>query len=339
MAVAVGSTHGWSQEPRAFARPVMRTLAVGLVLVATACSASRVESQHPKPETSTTRAAPAAANRVPEPIQHLDIVGTEYKFGVEQKPAGALRPGWTEVRFHNNGGEAHQVMFARVKEGADPAKLAAAGAGDSSGAGAIEFVDMLGGVSYIGPGKETVAMVDLPKGLVLAMCYVPDRHGVAHALTGMTTALNVEGAPASGVPDASPTAPRRRDEDRPPVRGTIALAPDGYRIPRPLRRGWYHVVNTDIGAPGTGLHELALMRLQRSITSAEQRRLLDDIATNATPELKLTALGGLGALSPGFDAYLYLDLQHGHYLAVDFMPDARNPRPHLLDGYVTNFRT
>jgi hypothetical protein len=45
----------------------------------------------------------------------------------------------------------------------------------------------------------------------------------------------------------------------------------------------------------------------------------------------------MGALSAGFAGYLYLDLEPGHYLAVDFMPDPGDPRPHLLDGYVTPF--
>ena len=68
-------------------------------------------------------------------------------------------------------------MFAAPKPGVDLAALAQAGSGDSSGASAIEFVDMLGGVSYIGGGHEATAMVDLPEGIVLAMCFVPDPNG------------------------------------------------------------------------------------------------------------------------------------------------------------------
>jgi hypothetical protein len=227
-------------------------------------------------------------------------------------------------------------MFARLKDGVDLSELASAGAGDSSGATAIEFVDMIGGVSYIGPGKDITAMVDLPEGMVIAMCYVPDSHGVAHALMGMTTMLSVTAAPAS---KPAPTEKRGNGAARGPrVRGTIKLSPAGYEIPRSLRRGWYHVVNTDVGPTGTGLHELALMRLGHSIDHSALDRVLGDLAGNATPEVHLDALGGLGAISPGFDGYLYLDLPRGHYLAVDFMPDARNPRPHLLDGYATTFR-
>ncbi len=53
--------------------------------------------------------------------------------------------------------------------------------------------------------------------------------------------------------------------------------------------------------------------------------------------MDLVALGGMGALSAGFDGYLHLDLDPGPHLAVDFMPDPGEPRPHLLDGYATAF--
>jgi hypothetical protein len=149
---------------------------------------------------------------------------------------------------------------------------------------------------------------------------------------GMTTMLNVSAAGDSSVRPA-PSSSRAPST----VRGTITLGPDGYELPEPLDAGWYHVVNTDVGAPGTGLHELAVMRVARRLGATELERLLADIAANRTPAVELTALGGLGAVSPGFDGYLYLDLPPGHYVAVDFMPDARNPRPHLLDGYAAAF--
>lgn len=317
-------------------RRVRLVVALGVVLLTGACASDRAQSPHPArdPSGGSTAIARPAGAALPTAVQQVDIVGTEYTFTITPDPVRGLHPGWTEVRFHNRGGEAHQVMFARLKDGVDLSKLAAA-AGDSSGAAAIEFVDMLGGVSYIGPGKDITAMVDLPAGTVLAMCYVPDRRGVAHALMGMTTTLNVAPAtPSKTAADGEPGASGAPDAR---VRGTIELAHSGYEIPRPLRRGWYHVVNTDVGKAGTGLHELALMRLGHSIDRRALRRVLDDIATNATPEVRLDALGGLGAISPGFDGYLFLDLPRGDYLAVDFMPDARAPRPHLLDGYATTF--
>ena len=98
--------------------------------------------------TDALDAAPASdadSASLPVPVQELDIDGTEYTFTVSPDPAAGLKPGWTTVKFHNIGREAHQVMFARLKDGVDLAELAAAGAGDSSGAGAIAFVDMIGG--------------------------------------------------------------------------------------------------------------------------------------------------------------------------------------------------
>ena len=266
----------------------------------------------------------------PSPVQRLDVIGTEYAF--ELDPGATLRPGWTTVSFHNEGDEAHQVMFARLKDGVDPAEVSAAAAGDSSGSGVIEYVDMLGGVSYIGPDQSIDAMVDLPTGTVMAICYVPDPDGVAHGLLGMQSALTVdETSPTSPSPPTSP------EDEAPQVVGTIELAEDGYVIPDDLPSGWYRVVNTDEGVDGHGLHELAIMRLDRPLDDDEVDEVVAALAGNATPSVGIEALGGLGAISPGFEGYLHLDLGPGDYLAVDFMPDPGDPRPHLLDGYYATF--
>ena len=272
-------------------------------------------------------ALPAVAPEpLPVPVQQLEIDATEYSFTITPDPSGGLKPGWTLLNFHNRGVEAHQVMFAHIKDGVDLSTLAAAGAGDSSGAGAIEYVDMVGGVSYIGPGQDTTAMVDLTAGLVMAMCYVPDANGVAHALMGMTTALTVS-APADAT--ASPALEPSGQE----ALGTITLSQDGYQMPDDMGAGWYRVQNTD-----TALHELALLRLGKPIADEQTKLVVEDLAANKTPSVTVEAVGGMGAISPGFDGYLYLDLEQGEYLVVDFMPDPGRPRPHMLDGYYGRFR-
>lgn len=303
----------------------LATLAVAAIALATVgCGSDDAPSAA---VTAPTEPAPVVGT-LPAAVQTLTMVGTEYAFEIAE--AGQeLHAGWTKVTFDNQGDEAHQVMFARVRDGVDLAEVAAAAAGDSSGSKAIEYVDMLGGVSYIGPGQRIEAMVDLPEGVVLAMCYVPDHDGVAHALSGMQTTLAV--GPAAEPSDADPS----EEED---VVGVITMGADGYEIPDALPAGWYRVENDDAGdAPGEGLHELSILGLDQPLEDAALDQLLDDLATNATPAVELDALGGLGALSAGFEGYVYLDLDAGPYLAVDFMPDPGSPRPHLLDGYVTGF--
>jgi hypothetical protein len=297
---------------------------VALTLLAASCGADPGTSAG-SGSSSPGATEPAAPPRLPVPVQELEFDATEYSFEIRPDASTGLRPGWTLVRFDNIGVEAHQVMFARVKDGVDTAQLAAAASGDSSGASAIEFVDMIGGVSYIGASHETTALVYLPSGSILAMCYVPDGNGVAHALMGMTSTLNVSVEP-EGV---TSTAPALGDEQ---VLGTIELSADGYQIPEDLRTGWYHIENTD-----SVLHEMSLLRLARSITPEQTQVLVEDLAANATPQVGLEAVGGMGAISAGFDGYLYLDLTPGDYLAVDFMPDPGEPRPHMLDGYHHTF--
>ena len=336
-----------------------------LLLVAAACGSTSGDADPPDQEAVTTTSEPAPKDvgeeggrgdeagdddgELPATVQTLDITGIEYAFDIRGTGDDGLRPGWTRVRFDNAGIEAHQVMFARLKDGVDLAELGETAAGDSSGSAAIAYVDMLGGVSYIGPGQSIEAVVDLPEGTIMAMCYVPDADGVAHALSGMSTVLNVGPAAGEGSPPGAPVADESADDradesaddradESEAVVGTITMGADGYEIPDPLPAGWYRVVNRDPGgAPGEGLHELSILGLDEELDPAGLDRLLDELATNATPTVPLVALGGLGALSSGLEAYLYLDLEPGPYLAVDFMPDPDDPRPHLLDGYVTSF--
>ena len=82
---------------------------------------------------------------------------------------------------------------------------------------------------------------------------------------------------------------------------------------------------------------MSLLRLARPITADQTAVLVEDLAANRTPQVGLEAVGGMGAISAGFDGYLYLDLAPGDYLAVDFMPDTGVPRPHMLDGYYGTF--
>jgi hypothetical protein len=296
---------------------------VGLAVLVGACGQPGDDASSDAPSRSTP--APTAPVALPQPVQRLEIDATEYTFEISPDPAAGLQPGWTLLDFRNVGDEPHQVMFAQLKEGVDLAELAAAGANDSSGAAAIEFVNMIGGVSYIGADQETTALVNLTEGIVLAMCYVPDGRGVAHALMGMTTTMSVSAPATDGAPAPSDSGPEE-------VLGTIELAADGYEIPADLRAGWYHVENTD-----DALHELSLLRLGGSLDDEATGALVEDLAANRPPSVEVEAVGGLGAISSGFDGYVYLDLAPGDYLAVDFMPDPGEPRPHMLDGYFDRF--
>ncbi len=308
-------------------RPDGRRAATGLLTTALVVAVLTSCTTEPDPGSATTRStttarAPAPARElVPATVGDLDVVATDYRFAITPDPSQPVAAGWTRVHLRNDGREAHQIMFARIKDGVDMAELSKAAAGDSSGAGAIAFVDMLGGVSYIGPGHEITALVRLPAGTVMAMCYVPDAHGVAHALMGMTATLTVADAPAE------------RTRATAPVQGTIELAHGGYRFPKAMPAGWYHVVNTDEGDAGSGLHELSLMRLGEPLSDPKATRVVAALAANRDPGVALEAVGGMGALSPGFDGYVHLDLDHDPHLAVDFMPDPGEPRPHMLDGY------
>lgn len=305
-------------------------------LVVTACGSDGTTGGAASTAASTGPTASSAVT-APESVQHLEVEAVDYRFTFDP-PVEEVVAGWTSLTLRNEGAEAHQVMFARLKDGVDLAELSAAAGDDSSGAAAIAYVDMIGGVSYIGPGQEITAMVDLPEGTVMAMCYVPDAHGVAHALMGMSTLLEVGAATDDGADAVEATVGEGEGPDGGAVEGTIEMTADGYRLPEELSTGWYRVVNADTGVDGEGLHELSILRLDEPVPPGEVDALMQDLAANESPAVALDALGGMGALSPGFEGYLYLDLPAGDYVAVDFMPDPGEPQPHLLEGYYAAFQ-
>ena len=104
-----------------------------------------------------------------------------------------------------------------------------------------------------------------------------------------------------------------------------------------MPEGWYRVVNTDEGTAGEGLHELSILRLGAEVPDDEVDGLLDELATNAETRVAAGGGGRHGRPLPGFEGYLRLDLDDAPHLAVDFMPDPRQTRPHLLDGYYLIF--
>ena len=273
--------------------------------------------------------------RLPIPVQELEIDAGEYRFDIRPDPSGGLRPGWTKVTFRNVGGEAHQVMFARLKDGVDMAELAEAGPATPPGPGRSSS-------STCSAASATSARATRPsrwstspraRSWPCATCRPPTASRTL--LLGMSTVLQVSEA----TTDPAPVAPTTIGSGESPlVRGRIELAADGYVIPSPLESGWYHVENTDTDDPATGLHELSLLRLDRALDGDEVEGFVSDLAANRMPDVQVDAMGGLGAVSPGFDGYLYLDLDEGAYLAVDFMPDPGDPRPHMLDGYHASFR-
>jgi hypothetical protein len=62
-----------------------------------------------------------------------------------------------------------------------------------------------GGLSFLSAGRTAWALVDLPPGTYVALCYVPDREvGAPHALMGMIDVFSVGGGAAAEAAPATP---------------------------------------------------------------------------------------------------------------------------------------
>jgi hypothetical protein len=230
-----------------------------------------------------------------------------------------LTAGLVDVRLHNIGNVDHQVQFARLHDGITP-DFYYDSLVNSGGGTALVFADAMGGSNSVGPGGYQETWVNLPAGTYVAMCFQdgPPGSGPPHLFKGMFTSFTVTGRGNSAHPPGY-------------VRGTISAFTFGFDMPASIDgHGIYRFVNT----ADTDTHELTLLKL------ADGKHQADALAWLANPvgPPPFSSAGGNGALAPGGEAWVRLNLSPGDYLAACFVPDDEAPHlPHIELGMVHAF--
>lgn len=219
-----------------------------------------------------------------------------------------LAPGFTEVRFTNDGPSEHHMIVARLAPGKTMDDVMAAFEADETTV--PEWMTFVGLANSVRTGGSTGSIVDLQPGTHVAFCFIPAEDGVAHFAKGMTKVFEVAGTPTGA---AAPVAAAE-----------IRMHDFGYALPT-LTAGThvFHVVND-----GPQLHEAQVVRLDEGKTMAD---LLATLAPGYTGPEAATTIGGSGALSPGADNYWPVTLEPGTYVVLCFVPDATGA-PHFMQG-------
>ncbi|MCE7985511.1 MAG: hypothetical protein DYG89_30420 [Caldilinea sp. CFX5] len=269
---------------------VLITLAA-LVLLLTACVAV---------------AAPQPAAAIPE----ITIMTHEYAFDAPKEiPAGLVR-----VKLMDHGKEPHHVQFARLNDGVTLDQfMAALQKGEAE---AFPLITFPGGVAPIDPGSSASAVINLPPGNYVLLCFVPAADGLPHLAKGMVAPVTVVESntkPVEPVADA-----------------TVKLIDFSFILPTDIKAGKqiWKVVNE-----GSQLHEINLMKLADGKT-------LDDVAAwMAQPEgaPPFHNVGGYNALDAEKVGWMDLDLTPGQYVAICHVPDPASGKPHEALGMVLPF--
>ena len=173
----------------------------------------------------------------------------------------------------------------------------------------------IGGPNAPDPGSSTNATLKLAPGNYAMLCMVDVPGGVPHFMKGMMHAFT---AVASGAAAADASTPPTADID-------IAMADYGFKLSKPLTAG-HHVFAVTNNGPQ--MHEIEIIKLDSGKTA-------NDFAAwimNPQGPPPAHAVGGLAPEAPGQTGYFSADFTTGNYVAMCFIPDAKDGKPHFMHG-------
>ncbi len=288
-------------------------------------------TEAPKAATATATAAPTQAAAKP-----ATITASDYAFAVD----GQAVPGVQTITFKNAGKEDHELQLVSLDQGktlADVQKLL------STPGGAIpDWVKFNGGAWAIPAGSQSTMTAKLDAKSYILLCFVESADGKPHFAKGMVGALDVKGTESK---DAAPTA-------------TLSIEASEYAFKAPAEatagKATISLKNNGKESHFSGLirvpdgvpFEAFLKGLQTPPATATAAATASPkaspaatgtataAATAAAPAAPSGVSGGVGALSPGGQAWSTTDLKAGTYAIVCFIPDAKGV-PHAALGMVS----
>jgi uncharacterized cupredoxin-like copper-binding protein len=247
-------------------------------------------------------AAPAAPRSV-------HVIATDYAFTMPDTVPGGL----TAFHLMNQGKQPHHMVVLRLAPGQHPADLARM----APGAPMPEGMVLIGGPNFAVPGGTAEATVDLQPGQYAVFCAIPGPEGKPHFALGMLHGLTVVAATSA---TAAPSADL-----------TITLGDYSFTESAPLTAG-KHVIRVDNA--GAQPHEMVFVKLEPGKTIEDFARWVDKM--QGPPPV--SAMPGVGVLSPGQTNYISDELTPGDYGFICFAADAKDGKPHFLHGMLKQFK-
>jgi hypothetical protein len=239
-------------------------------------------------------------------------VASEYAFvGVPD----TLQTGWHDIMVVNQGKQLHMAVFARLDSGKTFEDYRAALIAKTP----MPWLREVGGVNAVLPGDSLTSVINFPAGSYLTLCYATDSTGQAHVLDGMASVFTV--AAAGPVASAEPIG-----DD------TVALTSYKIGFASPPARGM-HLFRVEDHDSAAINHDLVIVRLNDGKTAADAAAWL--AAPHDAPPF--TVASGTTGIERGAHDYIRADLSPGNYLALCFMPDNGDGKPHYVHGMTTAF--
>lgn len=289
---------------------VFVTLVLALALAA--CSPTGAPAVVPPtsaPATAMATAGPSVAAAMPE----ITVDAADFSYTAPQ----TIGAGWVRVVLNNSGAEAHHVQFLRLNDGVTVQQFE--DALSKAEGPALAMTKQMGGVGAVHPGGSASAVINLPAGEYVMVCFVPSPGDhEAHYAKGMIKSLTVQAAAAASA--AEPKADM-----------SVRLKDFAFGMPDTLPAGPHtiQVVND-----GPEPHEFNILQLADGKTAVDVLQFLNG-AGGPPP---FAPVGGMNGLDVGVTGYAELDLAPGHYVAICNIPSPKaEGHPHFALGMIKEF--
>jgi hypothetical protein len=256
----------------------------------------------------------SSANRVTvrkDGIRFVTVTASDYAFSAPD----TIPAGLTEIRLLNRGTEMHHVMLIRLDAGKTMKDLFGAMKPDGP---LPMWAHEAGGPNTPGPGGESEAIVRLLAGRYAMICVIPSPDGKPHVMKGMATEVVV-------TPSVANTASANLR-----VSSTMTLDDYVFQLSQPLAAGKQTVRVKNAAAQA---HEVVFVRLQPG------KKLTDMLAWMEKMEGPPPGapIGGTTPMAKGEENIITLDLTPGDYGLICFAPDAKDGKPHVMHGMMSQF--
>ncbi len=264
-------------------------------------------------QTSASTGGTTQAITAPQAIPAITIKAMDFSFNQPQTvPAGLV-----DLIFINDGSQPHQVQFARINNG--NFNQFATVLKKNAGA-ALALATLYGGANTIDPGQRQEVILNLPQGQYASICFVTGQDNIPHYMKGMLTSFNI-------------TARTNGNSPPPRANAQVLLKDFGFVLPSSFPGGQAVLKITNQGPQS---HEMDLLKLAAGKNLQDVLNFLNSKNPSGPPPF--TDAGGMGALAPGYSAWLKLNLKPANYVALCFVPDMKTGKPHYMLGMITEFK-
>ncbi len=239
----------------------------------------------------------------------VTVVANDFAF---EAPA-EVPAGLTRFVLKGAGQQIHHATIAKLEGGKTAADLMAAFKTPGPPPSWVTFV---GGPNVPDPGAEANATVDLTPGNYALICFVDTPDKVPHFAKGMVHGFTVTGSSPNAM---APTADVN-----------LVLSDYAFNFDKPLTAGRHTIKVTNSAAQD---HEIQLIHLAPGKTLADMQQW---IAKMDGPPPG-SAVGGVASMKPGTINYFDVELEPGEYVAICFVPDKGDGKPHFEHGMARQF--